>query len=438
MKKNYRMHGISALAVSALLLYAGCSRNLPTAANNIVSPPALQAKAITCTAPQADNCLSANLYNFYQSQSGNIFFSPFSIITALGMAQEGANGNTAVQMQNVLNLNHDAAARQQSFQQLIAEINAPGKHYTLDTADNLWIQQGFNILPTYRNVVETDYYAGVTNVDFVGNPSGALQTINGAVSQETEGYIPNLLSQNSIGKYTRLVLTNAIYFKGSWQTAFPVSFTKPQTFFLDPTTSESVSMMNETLSANVGSYNGAASVLAIPYQNNEASMYVFLPPQGGMAALEGAMSGDNLNAWLAANSAAMTGTSVRQVDLALPKFTFSTNYDLSQGLSIIGMPLAFTKPVPQAGTGADFSGIDGYKDLYITSVIHKAYVDVDETGTTAVAATGVVVGTTIQAVIMQPPHIPFVVDHPFIFMIVDNASNTVLFMGRVNDPNFNS
>ncbi len=429
MNKKDRFYGILALAASGLLLYGGCSRNLPTAGPTSTPPPVITSKATNCTVSQANNCLSSNLYNFYQSQSGNIFFSPFSIITALAMAQEGAVGNTATQMQNVLNLSSNAAVRQQGFQQLISEINAPGKHYTLDTADNLWIQQGFPILASYINTCQTYYDAGVTNVDFAGNPSSALQTINGAVSQETKGYIPDLLG--AISPDTRLVLTNAIYFKGTWLNQFPVPGTLPQTFYLTSTATESVNMMHETLYANVGSYNGAASVLAIPYQNNEASMYVFLPPQGGMAALEGALSGDNLNSWLAANSAAMTGTTNQKVDLALPKFSFKTSYDLTATLSQLGMPLAFARP--GGGAGADFSGIDGNKDLYITDVVHKAYVDVDETGTIAVAATGVGIGVT-SVVVYQPPPIPFIVDHPFIFMLIENTTNTILFMGRVNDP----
>ncbi len=434
MKKLNRIYGVLALAASALLLYGGCSRNLPTTGPTLTSSPTpvpvIVSKATTCTASQADNCLSTNLYNFYQSQSGNVFFSPFSIITALAMAQEGAVGNTATQMQNVLNLSNNAAVRQQGFQQLIGEINSTGKHYTLNTADNLWIQQNFQVLAPYINTCKTYYDAGVTNVDFVNNPSGALTTINGAVSQETAGYIPNLLSSSAINPGTRLILTNAIYFKGTWQNQFPVSYTYQQPFYPSSTANESVSMMHETLSASLGSYNGAASVLAIPYTDSEASMYIFLPPQGGMAALESVMTGDNLNSWLAANSAAMTGATGQQVDLSLPKFTFKTNYDLTAPMSQMGMPLAFTPP--NNGAGADFSGIDGYKDLYITDIVHQAYVNVDETGTVAAAATGVVIGVGIVS--YQPPPIPFTVDHPFIFMIVENTTNTILFMGRVNDP----
>lgn len=415
--------GCSRVQTVTAPLASSANNNTPIASNSTIYTPA-----------QATCLLSTGLYNFYQSQSGNIFFSPFSIITCLAMAQEGAVGNTQVQMQNVLNLNPNTTARLTGFQSLINEINAPGKSYTLSTADNMWLQTGYPFLQPYINTVQTYYDAGVTNVDFVNQPVAALQTINGAVSQETDGYIPDLFS--AIPSKTRLVLTNAIYFKGSWQYQFPVTETNLQTFNLMTSTTEPVSMMHLTFNANIGNYNGAASVLAIPYTNSQASMYVFLPPEGGMTALENQMTGNNINTWLAANSSAMTATAAfNQAALSLPKFTFKTSYDLTNTLSSMGMPLAFTPPGPTTLTGADFWNIDGSNNLYITDVVHQAYVDVSETGTTAAAATGVGMGCKMCGAVMPTPQIiPFVVDHPFIFMIVDNTSNTVLFMGRVNDP----
>ena len=378
-----------------------------------------------CPASKADNLCAGNLYNWYESQSGNIFFSPFSIITALAMVQEGANGPTATQMQTALNLSSNPAVRQPDFQQLIAEINSPGKHYTLSTANNVWVQQNFPVLASYLNTVETYYDAGVTSLDLVGNPNGSSQTIDAAVSMETQGYIPNLISPSFIQPNTRLILTNAIYFKATWASQFVTTGTYQQDFYTTASTSVPVSMMHQTLQASLSTFNGAASVLALPYQANEATMYIFLPPQGGMPQSESFMSGANINSWLSSLSGTGFGG---QVELSLPKFKFSTNYDLTTPVSQL-MPLAFTP------FSADLSGIDGHLDLYISEVVHQAYVDVDETGTTAAAATGVGVGTT--SIAYTPPPIVFTVDHPFIFMIVENTSNTVLFMGRVNDPTAN-
>ncbi|HTC21267.1 MAG TPA: serpin family protein, partial [bacterium] len=401
MKKNHKIFKVLPTVLSALFLLSGCARQFSLTAPGTTTGTS-EITSSTYTPPQACNILSSNLYNFYQGQSGNIFFSPFSIITAMAMAQEGAVGPTQTQMQTVLNLNPNASARLQGFQQLIGEINAPSQPYTLATADNLWPQQNFPVLPAFINTLQTYYDSGVTAVDYINNPTGAVQTINGAVSQETYGYIPDLLSPSVISNKTRLVLTNAIYFQADWRSQFQVLDTYPSPFNLTSTSTESVSMMHQTLPAVVGNYNGAASVLALPYTNNGASLYIFLPPQGGMAGLEGRLTGSNLNAWLAANSGVMTGpsTSVTQVALSLPKFTFSSSYDLTATLSSKGMPLAFSPP----GTnGANFSGIDGNLDLTISEVIHKAYINVDEKGTTAAAATGVVIVTTGDVYNPPPP-----------------------------------
>jgi serpin B len=445
---------VTASLILSLAIFGGCSHNtFVTPTSNVLTPiptatatasmpsptaipltpsPTATSTAITpntatYTPPQADNILSCNLYNYYESQSGNVFFSPFSIITALAMAQEGAVGNTATQMQNVLNLNSNATIRQQGWQQLITALNTPGRGYTLNVADNLWLQQGFPFLTSYLNTVQTYYAAGVTNVDYINNPTAALQTINGAVSQETGGYIPSLLSPNNITPKTRLVLTDAIYFNGSWKYQFPVTATNQQPFTMANGNTESVSMMHVFCPGVIESYNGVASVLAIPYTNNGASMYIFLPPLGGMAALENDLTGADINAWMATNSAVMTGPG-GSLNLSLPKFTFSDSYDLTSILSQMGMSLAFTPPRP--GPGADFSGMDGTNNLYITDVVHQAYIDVSETGTTAAAATGVVMGCPYCMIATVTPS--FTVNSPFVFMIVDNATNTVLFLGRVN------
>ena len=284
--------------VFALCVLGGCARQYGFPSAPAATSGNGSSNATVYTPAQATNLLSSNLYNWYSSQSGNVFFSPFSIITAMAMAQEGANGQTAQQMQTVLGLNPNATVRQQGFQQLISEINSPSKPYTLSTADNLWPQQNFPILPSYINVLQTYYDAGVTALNFAGDANGAAQTIDGAVSIETDGYIPNLVSAGDVTG-AALVLTNAIYFKADWNSKFQNSGTLPQTFTLPTGATESVSMMHQTLSLPLGSFNGAASVVAIPYKGNEASMYIFLPPPGGMSTLEAAMSGSAINTgWL--------------------------------------------------------------------------------------------------------------------------------------------
>lgn len=302
-----------------IFLGFGCSSNhtytlSPSAAPSATPSPApttIVAPIVGYTPGQACDNLGSNLYNFYTSNStsssGNIFFSPFSIITCMAMAQEGAVGNTQAQMQTVLGLNPNTTARLQGFQQLINEINSPSKPYTLATSDNVWPQQNFPVLPGYISTLQTYYDSGVTALNYVLNPAGAAQTIDGAVSQETDGYIPQLVTTGDVTD-AALVLTNAIFFKANWQSQFATVGTGPQTFTLPSGATESVSMMHENLGATLGNYNGAASVIALPYTNNGAAMYIFLPPLGGMSNLESLMTGPNINSWLAANATAMTSS----------------------------------------------------------------------------------------------------------------------------------
>jgi serpin B len=180
--------------------------------------------------------------------------------------------------------------------------------------------------------------------------------------------------------------------------------------------------MHQNTLSKIEDYYGAAQVLEKPYVDNEVSMFIFLPPQGGMADLEEQMTGDKLNAWFVSRTAPTAG--MTYVALSLPKFKYKTSYALVDTLKKMGMNAAFDPSL------ADFSGMDGNRDLFITNVLHKAFVAVDEKGTEAAAATGVIVGTTS----MPPPPVPFAVDRPFIFILYENSSKAVLFMGKVNDP----
>jgi serpin B len=270
------------------------------------------------------------------------------------------------------------------------------KKRSTSQTDNVWPQQNFPVLPGYISTLQTSYDAGVTALNY-SNPAGAAQTIDGAVSQETDGYIPQLVTPSDLSG-AALVLTNAIFFKANWLSHFATLGTNQQTFTLPSGATESVSMMHENLGATIGNYNGAASVIALPYTNNGAAMCIFLPPPGGMSNLESLMTGSNINSWLAANATAMTGSTGGPVALSLPKFTFSTSYSLKNTFISLGMPLAFAAPGP---SGANFSGIDGNLDLTIGKVIHQAFIDVTETGTTA-AATAVIVVTINGS--FDPPH----------------------------------
>jgi serpin B len=420
---------LSLAVVLGIFMIQGCSQKRgPGAVTGIENSVSSQ----SCDPKKGTNVFAGNFYSECKTTTaGNIFFSPYSIFAALSMTYEGAKGETAGQMAVLLHLQSDAATRQAGFASMMNAINAPGKSYTLSTSNNLWIQQGFPVLQSYTTVLTQYYLAAITLLDFINSPEASRQTINNAVAGQTNNKITNLIPPGDITSFTRLVLTNAVYMDATWADKFPAANTHTGSFYTTASSPVSVSIMSQTMPGNIENYYGAAQVMEMPYVNNELSMFVFLPPQGQMAALESVMTGDKLNDWFAnrSSAAAVTGS----VIVLLPKFTFTENYDLTSMLQNMGMVLAFN-------SAADFSGIapKSYGPLYVSDVVHKAYVSVDENGTEAAAATAVIFTTTIECVtvpINQPP--VFNVDSPFIFVIRENTTNAILFMGRVMDPTSN-
>jgi serpin B len=356
-----------------------------------------------------NNYFGLDLYQeIKKGENGNIFFSPFSIFSALSMTSEGSKNITWNEMSAVLHLQQDNNTRWNAFLNLIQTINNPDKNYKLYTSNNLWLQKDFNFLNDYLNIVTNYYLAGLTTLDFVNDPEGARQTINSKVEEQTEGKIKELFPSGTINSYTRLVLTNAIYFKATWKYKF-TGYTYEQDFYVSPENLVKVQMMHQKLTRPIEDFFGKAKVLELPYIDDEVSMFIFLPEIGKMAERK------------------KINPVPVYIDLALPKFNIETKYNLNNILTNMGMPSAFLANI------ADFSGINGLKNLFITYVIHKAYVAVDEEGTEAAAATGVSIGATS----VPPPATPFIVDRPFIFMICENSTGEILFMGRVINPQSN-
>ena len=259
------------------------------------------------------------------------------------------------------------------------------------------------------------YYAGGFNtIDFAGATEASRLTINRWVEQKTADKIKDLLAQGSLSKLTRLVLTNAIYFKGDWATKFKPELTKPMPFNLSTDQTVDVPMMRQT-GDFLFSENEDVKVLELPYVGKDLSM-VLLLPKTNMAEMDAKLDAARLAEW--------TGqVTEREVDIYLPKFKFETKYELQDLLSGMGMVDAFALPP------ADFSGISGQKDLYITKVIHQAIIEVNEEGSEAAAATAVIMG--VKAVLHKPV---FKADQPFLFLIRHNETGSILFMGRVNNP----
>jgi serpin B len=371
---------------------------------------------------QGNNAFAVELYGQLRNQSGNLFFSPESISTALAMTYAGARGDTASEMEKTLHFTLPPDRLHPAMGALLSDLNAAHDGYQLRVADALWAQQGYTFLDDFLRLTKSAYGAGFNQVDFTNAAEAARLTINHWVEKKTENKIVNLLQPGVLNPATRLVLTNAIYFKGDWQTPFKKSWTEDDDFHLSPAQSVKAPLMHRSDSFNY--FNGGTfQALEIPYKSGELSMIVFLPNDiSGLPALEQSLTASNMQQWLSQLQP------VSKVILTLPKFKMTRQFELQQTLGAMGMPQAF-------GARADFSGMTGGRDLFISAVIHKAFVDVNEEGTEAAAATAVMMmEMAMQSRTPLPPPIVFRADHPFVFLIRDNRSGGILFMGRVTDP----
>jgi serpin B len=377
------------------------------------------------TAPAADktaaardnNAFAVDLYGKLRTGDGNLFFSPESISTALAMTYAGARTQTAEQMAKTLHFTLPQERLHPALGALMADLNSGGKKrgYQLSVANALWGQKGHDFLPAFLTLLKDDYGAEMHEVDFLRDTEGARQTINSWVEKQTQDKIKDLIARDVLPPETQLVLTNAIYFKGDWNTQFKKDATRDAPFQVSAREKVNVPLMNQT--GDFPYFEGESfQALEMPYVGKDLSMVVLLPKKAdGLADLEKTLSTDKLADWLAK-------LHTDEVVVALPKFKLTSQFSLKDTLSAMGMVDAFTD-------SADFSGIDGNKNLFISAVIHKAFVDVNEEGTEAAAATAVIAQPTAARI--NPV---FRADHPFLFLIRDKRSGSILFLGRVVNP----
>jgi len=366
-----------------------------------------------------NNAFAVDLYSQLRKQPGNLFFSPESISTAFAMAYAGASGQTASQMAATLHFTLPPDRLHPAMGALIAGLNAPHAGYQLSVADALWAEKDYTFLPAFLKLTNDDYAAGFRPMDFKTAPDASRATINHWVEQKTNDKIKDLLPSGSIKPNTRLVLTNAIYFKGDWETQFKKTDTRDEDFHVSASQTVKAPLMH--LSPRIAYFNGDTfQAVAIPYKVGELSMLVFLPNDiDGLPAFEQSFTPANAQKWLDQVSAST------KVILTLPKFKMTSQFELSEALSALGMRDAFHG-------SADFSGMTGKRDLFISAAVHKAFVDVNEEGTEAAAATGIIMRSMAMA--REVPPVVFRADHPFLFLIRDNKSGSILFVGRVTDP----
>jgi serpin B len=379
------------------------------------------------TLVHGNNAFALDLYARIGHGEGNRFISPFSISAALAMTYAGAAEQTAVQIARTLHFNLPPGQLHPAFHQLIAELHSrsagsAGSQERADvelfTANALWTQTGEHILPDFQKRIEVNYQGGLYPVDFRASAETARRTINTWVEERTKGKIQDLLKPEHIESRTVLVLTNAIYFKALWETPFSSQMTSPADFYTSSTARIRIDMMN--LSSRFAYYDETGfQALELPYKGRTLAMVVLLPKaKDGLAQFESSLTAAKLEGWL-------SKLSPRRVEVSFPKFKLSVECELKEPLSELGMPIAFD---PRA---ADFSGMSGSREFCISAVVHKAFVEVEEKGTEAAAATGVVAArgsavTTLPTV--------FRADHPFVFLIRDTRNGSILFLGRLVKP----
>jgi len=367
-----------------------------------------------------NNQFALDLYRRLAARGGNLFLSPFSISTALGMTYGGAEGKTAEEMASVLRFPFGCERLHPAFAALMKEVRTgEWQDYQLNVANGLWAQRGYAFKEEFKTVVKANYGAELRELDFATAAEEARQLINAWVEKQTQGKIVDVIGPGGITALTRLVLANAIYFRGRWADPFREQATEDAPFRVTPKQEVTVPMMRRQKEFQYLE-TSSFQALRLAYKGGNLSMIVFLPRKvDGLPEFEKSLTTDKLAGWL-------TKLDWREVRVFLPRFRVTSAFTLNEVLSAMGMQQAFD------AKAADFSGMTGGKDLFISLVIHKAFVDVDEKGTEAAAATAVLAPTT-AAPGPSPPAV-FRADHPFLFLIHDQRSGSILFIGRVTNP----
>ena len=375
---------------------------------------------------EGNTAFALDLYQRLQSNSGNLFYSPYSISAALAMTYAGAEGITAEEMAAVLNFLLTQEKLHPAFNALdqklagLADLEIPknqGDPFQINIANAIWGQKDFQFEEHFLDILAENYGAGLRLLDFISQPEDSRATINQWVSDETKEKIQDLIPEGSITIDTRMVLSNAIYFKATWMEQFNKDLTAEGIFY-GLNGEEFPSQMMKTGGDVFFRYMKGEGYQAVemPYIGNQASMLVIVPDNGNFEEFEDQLTIEALNKIL-------NGLDYSPVALTFPKFEFETEISLAQILAEMGMFTVFSDK-------ADFSGMTGSKNLFISDVFHKAFVSVDEEGTEAAAATAVM----MKASAMPESPIELTIDRPFLFLIRAQETDTILFFGRVVSP----
>jgi serpin B len=374
---------------------------------------------------EGNSIFAFELYQKLKDKEGNLFYSPYSISLALAMIYAGANNETAQQMADTLQFLLEPARLHPAFNWLDMKLASrgegaqgkDGEGFRLNIANAIWGQKGYEFLPAFLDVLAENYGAGLRILDFITEAEASRLAINKWVYNQTEGRIIDLIPPGAIDALTRLVLTSAIYFNAAWEYPFNDKVTANGPFYLFDGGQVTVPMMGQTESFGYSVREGYQAV-ELTYDGGELSMVILLPASGNFKAFEQGLQAQQVDDIIKA----LQNT---RVSLTMPRFEFDSEFSLKDTLTRMGMPDAFS------AEDADFSGMTGNRELFISDVVHKAFVAVDEAGTEAAAATAVIVGTTSAP--GEPP-VEVTLDRPFIFLIRDIETGAILFVGRVLNP----
>jgi len=371
---------------------------------------------------EGNSAFAFELYQALKGEEGNLFYSPYSISVALAMTYSGARGETAEQMADTLHFLLEQERLHPAFNWLDAELASrgegaqgkDGEGFRLNIVNAIWGQKDYSFLPTFLDVLAENYGAGLRILDFVNETEKSRITINNWVSDQTEQRIKDLIPQGAITVATCLVLTNAIYFNAAWEYPFNENMTTDGPFYLLDGGQVIVPMMEQT---EAFGYTDGEEYQAVElrYDGGELSMVILLPKVGQFQAFEEGLQAQQVCDIISSLQPA-------EVALTMPKFEFDSEFSLKDTLKEMGMPAAFSG-------AADFSGMTGTRDLYISKVLHKAFVSLDEAGTEAAAATAVIMEEEAPE-----PLVEVTIDRPFIFLIRDTETGAILFVGRVMNP----